>query len=61
MEIKRFFDRLLMIVLLILSTSINVLAQGESKMVLVGGTDFEPLDSYDSLVYINLNQIKMKG
>ena len=61
MEIKRFFDRLLMIVLLFLSTSINVLAQGESKMVLVGGTDFEPLDSYDSLVYINLNQIKMKG
>ena len=61
MEIKRFFDRLLMIVLLFLSTSINVLAQGESKMVLVGGTDFEPLDSYDSLVYINLSQIKMKG
>ena len=60
MEIKRFFDRLLMIVLLFLSTSINVLAQGESKMVLVGGTDFEPLNTTDSLVY-SLGQIKMKG
>lgn len=49
-----------MIVLLFLSTSINVLAQGESKMVLVGGTDFEPLNTTDSLVY-SLGQIKMKG
>ena len=60
MEIKRFFDRLFMIVLLFLSTSINVLAQGESKMVFVGGTDFEPLNTTDSLVY-SLGQIKMKG
>lgn len=38
----------------------NAFSQND-KMVLVGGTDFEPMDLYDSLDYLRLDQIKMKG